>query len=264
LETPQEGFVKLNFDKASKGNPGPAGVGGIFRNHQGETLLLYASSLGISTNNATKLAGLRRGMELAIEKGFSMLEVEGDSLLIIRGIQNLMNGGKTKNMIQNWHLNHGFSTLGTLVASISVIVAEPIRREANSVVDCMANVGVTLSEQLWVWLLGDPLPSGLDGQIQHGCLDDLTKWKVAKKHVDRDTCEHGPPHDVLTWDIWHRSALTSVEEIRRGLHIAADMPPEHEATDGHLLGNMLDKMAPLKEKDKHSRDILGKDGPKTG
>ena len=34
---PQEGFIKLNFDRATKGNPGPTGYGGIFRNSQGDT-----------------------------------------------------------------------------------------------------------------------------------------------------------------------------------------------------------------------------------
>jgi len=28
---PPDGFIKLNFDGASKGNPGPAGIGGLFR-----------------------------------------------------------------------------------------------------------------------------------------------------------------------------------------------------------------------------------------
>jgi ribonuclease HI len=47
------------------------------------------------------MVGLRRGLKLAIEKGFLVLEVEGDSLLIIRGIQRLMNKRNMKNMIQN-------------------------------------------------------------------------------------------------------------------------------------------------------------------
>jgi hypothetical protein len=62
LDSPQEGFIKLNFDGVSKGNPGPIGAGWVFRNHKGETLLLYATNLGISSKNTAKLAKIRRGI----------------------------------------------------------------------------------------------------------------------------------------------------------------------------------------------------------
>eukprot|EP00253_Pinus_taeda_P021717 PITA_21717 len=39
---PPKGFIKLNFDGAAKGNPGPAGFGALFRNGQGETEWIYA------------------------------------------------------------------------------------------------------------------------------------------------------------------------------------------------------------------------------
>jgi len=32
---PLEEFIKMNFNGASKGNPGEVGFGGIFRNHHG-------------------------------------------------------------------------------------------------------------------------------------------------------------------------------------------------------------------------------------
>lgn len=38
----QNGFIKLNFYGASKGNPGQAGIGGIFRNSHGEACRVYA------------------------------------------------------------------------------------------------------------------------------------------------------------------------------------------------------------------------------
>jgi hypothetical protein len=50
---PPEDFIKLNFDRASKVNPGAAGYGVVFRNHQGHILLISEGSLGHSTNNAT-------------------------------------------------------------------------------------------------------------------------------------------------------------------------------------------------------------------
>jgi hypothetical protein len=42
----QLGFIKINFDGASKGNPGPAGFGAILRNSNGEILHLVAGFLG--------------------------------------------------------------------------------------------------------------------------------------------------------------------------------------------------------------------------
>jgi hypothetical protein len=48
---PPTGFIKINFDGASKGNPGPAGHGAVIRNSKGEILTLTAGYLGETTNN---------------------------------------------------------------------------------------------------------------------------------------------------------------------------------------------------------------------
>ena len=50
-KAPQIGFIKLNYDGASKGNPGQAGARGIFHNSQGEICGVYALDLGYATNN---------------------------------------------------------------------------------------------------------------------------------------------------------------------------------------------------------------------
>jgi hypothetical protein len=47
------GFLKLNFDRASKGNLGPIGFGGAFHNSSGQLLWIYADYIGIENNNAT-------------------------------------------------------------------------------------------------------------------------------------------------------------------------------------------------------------------
>eukprot|EP00253_Pinus_taeda_P028396 PITA_28396 len=57
LPPPRHRF-KLNFDGASKGNPGKAGFGGIFRDHKGSPLLIYLGNIGWDTNNSAELEGL--------------------------------------------------------------------------------------------------------------------------------------------------------------------------------------------------------------
>jgi len=56
---------KLNFDGAAKGNPGPAGFGGIIRSHTGAPLHIYYGSLGKDTNNVAEMEGLWQGICLA-------------------------------------------------------------------------------------------------------------------------------------------------------------------------------------------------------
>jgi hypothetical protein len=43
---PPLGFLKLNFDRAAKGNPGVAGTGGVIRDSGGNIIWLYAWEYG--------------------------------------------------------------------------------------------------------------------------------------------------------------------------------------------------------------------------
>lgn len=58
-------MINLNFDGASKGNPGRVGYGGIFKDHKGKPLLIFLGSIGWDTNNSAKLEGLWQGLILA-------------------------------------------------------------------------------------------------------------------------------------------------------------------------------------------------------
>lgn len=51
-------MIKLNFDGASKGNPGKAGYIRAFRDHIGKALLILLGSIGWDTNNSAKLEGV--------------------------------------------------------------------------------------------------------------------------------------------------------------------------------------------------------------
>jgi ribonuclease HI len=73
----------MNFDGASKGNPGATGFGVVFRNQQGNILLISVGSMGHTTNNVAKLWGLTRGLQIALEQGFHKLIVEGDSQVVL-------------------------------------------------------------------------------------------------------------------------------------------------------------------------------------
>jgi ribonuclease HI len=69
---------KLNFDGASRGNPGPAGFGAVLRDHMGKIIHMIAGFLGENTNNVAELTSLVRGLQTAVHHQYHRLVIEGD------------------------------------------------------------------------------------------------------------------------------------------------------------------------------------------
>ena len=89
---PPPRVFKLNFDGASRGNPGPAGFGGLCRDHEGKIRMVFMGAIGQDTNNSAKLEGLIRGSEVLISGGFLSTIIEGDSNTLILVAKQLLNG----------------------------------------------------------------------------------------------------------------------------------------------------------------------------
>jgi hypothetical protein len=61
---PPVGSLKMNFDRASKGNPGRIVMGGEIRDSKGNIIWLYVGSLGNSTNNTVEFGALETDLEI--------------------------------------------------------------------------------------------------------------------------------------------------------------------------------------------------------
>jgi hypothetical protein len=124
---PPAGFIKLNFDGASKGNPGATGFGVVFRNRQGNILLISMGSLGHTTNNATELWGLTKGLQIAHAQGYHQLIVEGDSQVILNLFGKILNGADPDKISPCWHLSLGLSTIATLIRPHLALIPSHIK-----------------------------------------------------------------------------------------------------------------------------------------
>jgi ribonuclease HI len=65
---PPIGFVKVNFDGEYKEIPSLAGLGGVFRDHQGQILRTFSKIQGIETNNEVELVLLKNN-SISIKEG---------------------------------------------------------------------------------------------------------------------------------------------------------------------------------------------------
>jgi ribonuclease HI len=131
--------------------------------------MVYVSKLEILKNNSVELAGLLRGMVIAQTYGFSSLEVEGGSQLIIRALQKVLNGVMIDKVSQHWRMIHGITELGRWVHSLATIILEMMHRKDNSTVDCMANLGVSIPYLHQLWWSGDPLLGGTYELLEKRC-----------------------------------------------------------------------------------------------
>lgn len=78
-----QGWIKANFDGASKGNLGKAGYGGIVRNFARSCLVAVAGPLGSQTSHYADSTALNT-LIIAKNLNHDNLWLEGDSLNIIK------------------------------------------------------------------------------------------------------------------------------------------------------------------------------------
>lgn len=134
-EKPDIGFIKLNFDGASKFGSNNASIGGVYRNHEGAFLLGYAECIGKATSSVAELVAARRGLELALENGWLSLWLEGDAKNVVDFVIKKRLRLKSKEDIKHAR------EIKDLVSQLDVLNASHIYRQGNKVADKFAKMG---------------------------------------------------------------------------------------------------------------------------
>ncbi|XP_059071301.1 uncharacterized protein LOC131865388 [Cryptomeria japonica] len=80
---PEKGWTKINFDRASRGNLGPSGVGVIARDDRGNILAIAAKRLLDGSNNVTECQAALDVILMARKLGVKKLHLEGDSQVVV-------------------------------------------------------------------------------------------------------------------------------------------------------------------------------------
>ncbi|XP_059068927.1 uncharacterized protein LOC131859330 [Cryptomeria japonica] len=94
---PEQGWVKINFDGASRGNLGISGVGCVACDVEGKILMKGAQRLQDGTNNEAHAQEALLAIELGCNLKVSKLHLEGDSKIIVDAI--------SKGPTPSWQIN---------------------------------------------------------------------------------------------------------------------------------------------------------------
>jgi ribonuclease HI len=122
----------VNVDGGSRGNPGPAAVGIVIRNEDGEVIADAAEPIGTATNNVAEYRALIRGIELAAEHGATELSLRGDSELVVKQIRG-------EYRVKDVNLKPLHAEARSKLSSFTEWSFEHVRREQNAEADALVN-----------------------------------------------------------------------------------------------------------------------------
>lgn len=134
----------LHTDGGARGNPGPAGIGVVLTTEEGEVIGEVAQGIGEATNNVAEYTALITGLELALSKDVTHVDIYLDSELVVSQLL-----GKWK--IKKDTLRPLAVKARALMNRFESFTISHVRRELNADADKLANQGMdaaALDEQL--------------------------------------------------------------------------------------------------------------------
>src|SRR3989339_441995 len=122
----------IHTDGGARGNPGPAGIGVLIEDEDGNTVSEHSRYLGEATNNQAEYQAVIDALEQAKERGAEELEFRLDSELVVRQL----NGDYR---VKDQELGKLFLRVWTLRTSFRKVTFAHVRREQNKQADRLAN-----------------------------------------------------------------------------------------------------------------------------
>ncbi|XP_059068992.1 uncharacterized protein LOC131859366 [Cryptomeria japonica] len=111
----------------------------VVRDETGKMIFSLCGHLGVATNSEAEVMELARGLKQCSDLALNLILIEGDSRILINAIKN--------ESTPNWKIRQILKDILTLLDNILNYKVSHIFREANRVVDHMANLGATLRDK---------------------------------------------------------------------------------------------------------------------
>lgn len=86
---PSEGWVKVNTDGASRGNPGRSSIGVCVRNQEGDVIYALGKEINEVTNTETEALAFLEALRICNEHNYNNVWLQTDSMSIKKFVEQL-------------------------------------------------------------------------------------------------------------------------------------------------------------------------------
>jgi len=131
--------LRIYIDGASRGNPGPAGIGVVLMNEKKETVKEYFKYLGVMTNNSAEYHALVYALQEAHMMGAKEVTINMDSELVAKQL-------KGEFRVKNDNIRSLFDQAVHLINGLDKVEIIHIDRSLNKEADKLANKAINLAD----------------------------------------------------------------------------------------------------------------------
>jgi len=124
---------EIFIDGASKGNPGPSGIGVVIC-HQGQVIKNISNYIGQATNNIAEYTALIYALQEALILKAESLKINTDSQLLARQLNKIYK-------VKHENIINLYNQANRLITAFKKVDINHIRREENRGADKLADLG---------------------------------------------------------------------------------------------------------------------------
>lgn len=122
----------INVDGASRGNPGPSGIGYCIYNGSGQTIERSGEFIGFATSRVAEYYAMKKGIERAIELGYKTVRFISDSLMVVNQLNGIFR-------VKNQDIIPIYQDIQSKLDSFDAVSFTHVPRSQNAIADAEAN-----------------------------------------------------------------------------------------------------------------------------
>ena len=127
--------ITINVDGASRGNPGPSGIGYCIHDSNGKIVERKGEFIGFATSRLAEYIAMRKGIERAIELDYKTVRFISDSLMVVNQLNGVFH-------VKNQDIMPVYKDIQQKLNNFDAVSFTHVPRSKNMIADSEANAAI--------------------------------------------------------------------------------------------------------------------------